>query len=261
MVLKDGSILTIKANIVAQIAESIQRRPVNLKSLDNWEYLWNEFSLADNSPSEKETSSMELLVGNNYYLDLILPQKEEVQPDLCMLGPKLGWIFARTNIWKQWRYSRINHVLTNSWKSDIHRHYISDQRGQISSYTSKHRRHLKLDSIGINNSPVESYNDVALERFNETLKYEQGRYTVKWPWKEESPDLPENRALALRRLKALVNRMKNNPDLIQKYDKAIADQLNKGIIERVNSAPDSLIKLYIPIMPTLIQQRALQRSE
>ena len=35
IVLKDGSILTIRANVVPQIAESIQRRPVSLKSLDN----------------------------------------------------------------------------------------------------------------------------------------------------------------------------------------------------------------------------------
>ena len=35
IVLKDGRILTIRANEVPQIAESIQRRPVNLKRLDN----------------------------------------------------------------------------------------------------------------------------------------------------------------------------------------------------------------------------------
>ena len=73
IVLKDGSILTIRANVVPQIAESIQRRPVNLKSLDNWDCLWNEFSLADDIPTERETSSVELLIGNDYYLDIILP--------------------------------------------------------------------------------------------------------------------------------------------------------------------------------------------
>ena len=44
--------------------------PVNLKSLDNLDCLWNEFSLADDIPTEKETSSVELLIGNDYYLDL-----------------------------------------------------------------------------------------------------------------------------------------------------------------------------------------------
>ena len=55
----------------------------------------------------------------------------------------------------------------------------------------------KLESIGINDSPVKSDNDVALKKFSETLKYDEGRFTVTWPWKEELPDLPDNRALAL----------------------------------------------------------------
>ena len=48
-----------------QNAESIQRRSVNLKSLDNWDCLWNEFSLADDIPTEGETSSVDLLIGND----------------------------------------------------------------------------------------------------------------------------------------------------------------------------------------------------
>ena len=47
IVLKDGSILQINANVVPQIARSIQRRPVDLKSFRNWDYLWGEFPLAD----------------------------------------------------------------------------------------------------------------------------------------------------------------------------------------------------------------------
>ena len=59
---------------------------------------------------------------------------------------------------------------------------------------------------------------------------------------EEQPDLPDNRALTLGRLKSLVSRMRNNPELIQKYDDIITDQLEKGIIEKVGSESNSLIK-------------------
>ena len=58
--------------------------------------------------------------------------------------------------------------------------------------------------------------------------------------------MQEHRTLALGRLKSLVSRMKNNPELIQKYDDIITDQLNKGIIEKVGSESNSLIKHYIP---------------
>ena len=94
IVLKDGSTLTINANVVPHIAESIQRRPVNSTSLDNRDYLWAEFFLADDLPKERETSSVELLIGNDYYLDIILPQKVTVQPGLYLLGSKLGWILS-----------------------------------------------------------------------------------------------------------------------------------------------------------------------
>ena len=92
IVLKDGSILQINANVVPQIAGSIQRRPVDLKSFKNWDYLWGEFPLLDDLPKETESSSVELLIGNYCYLDIILPQKIEVQAGLYMHGSKFGWI-------------------------------------------------------------------------------------------------------------------------------------------------------------------------
>ena len=104
----------------------------------------------------------------------------------------------------------------------------------------------KLESIGIDDSPVESDNDVALKKLSETLKYDEGRYIVTWPWKEEQPDLPDNRALALGRLKSLVSRMRNNPELLQKYDDIITDQREKGIIDKAGSESNILIKHYIP---------------
>ena len=39
--------------------------------------------------------------------------------------------------------------------------------------------------------------------------------------------------------------MKNNSELIQKYDDIITDQLNKGFIEKVGCESNSLIKHYI----------------
>ena len=67
---------------------------VKCKSLQNWDNLWNEENLTDSFPSEKETTTIEILIGNDYYLDFILLQKVEVQPGLYMLASKLGWILT-----------------------------------------------------------------------------------------------------------------------------------------------------------------------
>ena len=89
----------------------------------------------------------------------------------------------------------------------------------------------RLESIGIQESPTESDDTKALNRFNETLRFENGRYSVTWPWKKEKPDLPENHGLALGRLKSLINRMKRNPDQVEKYTEIIEEQLKRGIID------------------------------
>lgn len=50
----------------------------------------------------------------------------------------------------------------------------------------------------------------AMEKIREALKYENGRYQVTWPWRDDLPDLPENRGLAKGRLKSFVDKLKNN---------------------------------------------------
>ena len=70
----------------------------------------------------------------------------------------------------------------------------------------------KLETLGIS-KPVKSYdseNQRALVKFKETLLFENGRYTVKWTWKEEVLDINDNRGLAIGRLRSLVSRMQKN---------------------------------------------------
>ena len=94
IMLKDGSTMKITANVVPSITRSFLRRPVQCKSIQNWKHLWNKENLADSFPTEEEETTIELLIGNNYYLDFILPQRVEVQPGLYMLASKLRWILT-----------------------------------------------------------------------------------------------------------------------------------------------------------------------
>lgn len=67
-----------------------------------------------------------------------------------------------------------------------------------------------------------------------------------WPWKDENPDLPENRELAFGRLKSLISKMKNNSELVKQYASIIQDQQTLGIIERIKSEPNDAVKHYVP---------------
>ena len=74
------------------ISGTVQWKAMTLCSSKNMEHFVKSLDLADTIPLETEPSTVELLVGNDYYLDSILPQKVEVQPGLYFLSFKLGWI-------------------------------------------------------------------------------------------------------------------------------------------------------------------------
>ena len=61
-----------------------------------------------------------------------------------------------------------------------------------------------LDSIGIADSPIDtSDDDKAVEIFKDSIQYHHGRYHVRFPWKDDHPDLPTNQKLAVGRLKSV----------------------------------------------------------
>ena len=81
--LNNGQYLNIAANIVPVISGCIVRRPVNVSSLG---HLLKSIDLADSIPRDSEFSRTDLPLGNDYYLDVVLPQRMEVQPGLHLLG-------------------------------------------------------------------------------------------------------------------------------------------------------------------------------
>ena len=84
-------------------------------------------------------------------------------------------------------------------------------------------------------SPLTSDDDQALEMFNSTVKFDNGRYLVSWPWKEPPQLLPDNYQLAVGHLKSNLKRLKTNPHLLEMYSAVIQEQVERGIIEKVTS--------------------------
>ena len=89
--LKDGTSFNLTANVIPGITEFSHRSPVRLGKTA---FLWKDLPLADSIPSEKEISTVELLIGSDYYLELITAEKIELEPGLYLLGSKLGWILS-----------------------------------------------------------------------------------------------------------------------------------------------------------------------
>ena len=98
----------------------------------------------------------------------------------------------------------------------------------------------KTESIGIED-PLEdkSQDEKAMENFDNSVDFKNGRYEVKWPRKPNATEPPRNFALAFGRLQSLMKRMAGKPQVKLKYDETIRNQEKMGIIERVpNAGPD-----------------------
>ncbi|XP_045167522.2 uncharacterized protein LOC123530814 [Mercenaria mercenaria] len=244
--LKDGHDYTITANIVPTITGSIQRKPVRISDRDNFRSLIKNLSLADDIPTEEYTDSIELLLGNDYYLDIVLRHKIEIQPGLYLLSSKLGWILSgRTNEIDD-NVSDTN-LLILSYGNNITKTQVFTNVDKCVPKTPDIEDFWNIETIGLKDTTnVRSEDDQAMEDFKENLVFKDNRYHVTWPWKIDRQEVPENRPLAFGRLKSLVSRFKDKPDVLQKYDSVIQDQLEKGIIEKVPTSKKNGLTHYLP---------------
>ncbi len=100
----------------------------------------------------------------------------------------------------------------------------------------------KHEAQGLNDTLTETgVDDGKFEKPSEKMNIEFNgeRYVVSLPWEIDClPFLKDNYALALGRLNTLYSRLKDHPELLKEYDAVFRDQLEKGIIEKVNISHD-----------------------
>jgi len=94
-------------------------------------------------------------------------------------------------------------------------------------------RFWDLSHIGITSEAYTQTEKSVLKAFQESLCYEDGRYTVTLPWRPGHPQLPDNYALAKSRLFAVLKRLRASPEILKTYHEVIEEQLERGFIEEV----------------------------
>jgi len=96
--LKTGTFFEMSATVVPVISAELNRQPEKCLQNKEMTQLLQTVYLADTIPIKNEKSPVEMLIGNDYYLDLISATKIELQPGLYLLHTQLGWILSgRTN--------------------------------------------------------------------------------------------------------------------------------------------------------------------
>ena len=102
----------------------------------------------------------------------------------------------------------------------------------------------RLDVLGLHDNATGDQQNV-YSKFKEQLsRSEEGWYETGLPWKGNHPSLPSNKTGSLRCLDSLVRKLEKQ-NIIERYDKVIKDQLDDGIVEKVDKEAQNRVS-YLP---------------
>lgn len=92
----------------------------------------------------------------------------------------------------------------------------------------------EIESLGITKEELSDPDEEeALQRFENTTQFKNGRYAVELPWRHEKAELPDNYRIAKRRFEGLKRRLRADVVFYQRYNEVIEDYLQQGIVEEV----------------------------
>ncbi|EFO85454.1 hypothetical protein CRE_09915 [Caenorhabditis remanei] len=111
-----------------------------------------------------------------------------------------------------------------------------------------------VDNTGTMDSTITNDEEQAHQFYlHTTFRQSDGRYVVRWPYKESPAVLPDNRFLAYFRLQSTIKRLEKDDNLLQQYNDIILDQLKRKFIEFVDdeSKADGDVVQYLSHHPVI----------
>ena len=121
------------------------------------------------------------------------------------------------------------------------------------------KRFWDLETMGITPprpvmTPDESS---AWRKVSKSMKFENDRYVVAVPWRDDRPSLPNNRPLAEKRLESTERKLAKNPEIAESYQKIIKEYLEKKYIRRVPlDEPSPTSEWLLPHFPVVRPDRS-----
>ena len=122
---------------------------------------------------------------------------------------------------------------------------------QANCLNEKINRFWDLDAIGISDNETSVY-----DKFIDSIKFENDRYSVALLFKENCPMLAHNYQLSLNRLQKLRERLSKTPQLLNEYNKIFGEYLNLGTIEKVKSEDIVGEIVYLPCKEVIKEDRS-----
>ena len=211
LVMKDGETLKVTALVVPLICNPLTSQPVNY-SKDHYKHLVG-IELVD-SADIGDVLEVNMLIGSDFYWNLVTGRVRRGRSGPMAIHTKIGWILSGP-VDQQEVSVNLTLTATHTLRIDT---YPVEQ-----NLDDQLKRFWELESLGITKDEPSVY-----DKFVQQISFNGQRYQVSLPWRENTPD---NLELCHRRLDSLLQRLKQNPQLLTEYDSVIRGQLSRGIVE------------------------------
>jgi hypothetical protein len=232
IITRTGQQLPLQVLVVDEIATPLQ---IPLREhMSDMPHLKN-LTLAHPITAE-EHFRISLLIGADYYWDIV--EDEVIRgPGPTAVASKLGYLLSgplRTP-------SKPSNTLVNLLQT------ITSTKGTELDL----ERFWSLESMGITPPTTTGKQHDFLRNYihYSISRNTNGSYTAKFPWKDDTPTLPDNYLAFERRTRAMVHRLAATPDLLKCYGDIIEEQTRRGFIEKVEESEPTNKIHYIPHHP------------
>ena len=214
--------MSLSLYVMPTICEPLVGQPISM-CINQHPHL-SALELADFSDSALNMP-VNMLIGSDYYWQLVTGSICRGTNGPVAVHTKLGWVLSGPSSLDRHGQCSMNLTVTQSIT-----HVLHSETSFVDQCTSDDqlRSFWELEALGIQEEEKTLNND-----FASSVKFENGRYKVALPWREFHDPLPDNLQLSANRLQGLLRRLKQEPAILQEYDRILQDQLNKGITEAI----------------------------
>lgn len=182
----------------------------------------------------------ELIIGADYYWDIINGSKHKLPSGFWMLESSVGPLLSGKGLRS---YS------SQSKSDDAEFSYSIGETHTNESAEGAIKQLWELETLGIKDDPSVNEDDIALQMFLSSIRWDdrEKRYFVCWPWRAKShanTQLGSNYGLALGRLTTTLKKLSSEDKLA--YKKILDEQFASQIIEDAPINSDSNLIYYMP---------------
>ncbi|XP_077971336.1 uncharacterized protein LOC120346540 [Styela clava] len=131
-------------------------------------------------------------------------------------------------------WSLVGPALSYERNSDVHIHCVQVQEKDLLSQQIKCLWESDFKDASLSPIPSMSKEDkYALQLMEDSVEIVDGHYQLPLSWKPGCPDLPDNRSVAMKRLKYIERKLKSDPVLKKKYCDTMEKYISLGFAKRI----------------------------